>query len=574
MTLERRRLSRHRIQTPAYASVLGNSGGVITDANEAGIAIQGVAALPVPAEVSVRLDLLETRSIVEAEARVVWSDPMGRSGLEFHELTPQAHHQLQQWLLVNALSQWAAAPEAPRAEVPAAEYPPAPLTAPTMEEELAQSAQNSLAATTADGAVVALLTAAGDACCFASAGGLAPPVGSRLDSSSGISGACLRSGRLMRCDDAATDSRVDAESCRALGISSVAAAPVLIGGKVAGLVEIFSSRPYAFSDECCSTLQALAASVAVSVQMQGASQAAGAEPANHAAAADRVSLQPSAAPQAAPADGRISEAAPAEGEPSARLQPPPASAVAAHAMGEASRAPQIAPQPAAAEAAAAAGKAELQASPAPSTLAGGFAALPVPQAEPGYDLRKRLLLILPVVGLFVLGIVVLFLRSGNPTSAAEPAAAAIPDSAIASNDAPRNLPKLTLSAVRAQAERGDANAEFELGAKYASGEDVPQNYAEAVKWFTQAADQGNVLAAATLGAFYWAGRGLPQDYVSAYTWSTIAKEGGDEASKYRVAILASRMTASEVNQAQRRATAWLQDHPKFVASKGSTAPPQ
>jgi GAF domain/PilZ domain/Sel1 repeat len=573
MALERRRLSRHRIQTPAYASVLGNSGGVITDANEAGIAIQGVAALPVPAEVSVRLDLLETRCIVEAEARVVWSDPMGRSGLEFHELTPQAHHQLQQWLLVNALSQWAAAPEAPRAEAPAVEPSPVPPTIPTMEDELAQAAQNALAATTADGAVVALLTAAGDACCFASAGGLAPPVGSHLDSSSGISGACLRSGRLMRCDDAASDSRVDAESCRALGISSVAAAPVLIGGKVAGLVEIFSSRPYAFSDECCSTLQALAASVAVSVQMQGASQAAGDEPAHQAAALspDGASLQPSAPPPAAPADGRISEAPPAESERSARVQPPLASAVAAHAVGEANRAPQIAP-PRPAEAAAAAGKAELQASPAPSTLASEFAALPLPQAEPGYDLRKRLLLILPVVGLFVLGIVVLFLRSGNPTSAAAPAA--LPETAIASNDAPRNLPKLTLSAVRAQAERGDANAEFELGAKYASGEDVPQNYAEAVKWFTQAADQGNVLAAATLGAFYWAGRGLPQDYVSAYTWSTIAKEGGDEASKYRVAILASRMTASEVNQAQRRATAWLQDHPKFVASKGSTAPPQ
>lgn len=111
-----------------------------------------------------------------------------------------------------------------------------------------------------------------------------------------------------------------------------------------------------------------------------------------------------------------------------------------------------------------------------------------------------------------------------------------------------------------QAEAGDAEAEFELGARYASGEDVAQDYAQAVKWFTRAANDGQVLAAATLGAYYWAGRGVAQDDVSAYMWSAIAREGGDEASKYRLAILRARMTDAQVAEAQQRAAAWRRTH--------------
>jgi TPR repeat protein len=111
-----------------------------------------------------------------------------------------------------------------------------------------------------------------------------------------------------------------------------------------------------------------------------------------------------------------------------------------------------------------------------------------------------------------------------------------------------------------EAESGNAEAAFELGARYASGEDVTQDYAQAVKWFTRAAAGGQVLAAATLGAYYWAGRGVPQDDVSAYMWSSIAKEGGDEASKYRLAILRARMTGAQISEAEQRAGDWQRTH--------------
>jgi TPR repeat protein len=72
-------------------------------------------------------------------------------------------------------------------------------------------------------------------------------------------------------------------------------------------------------------------------------------------------------------------------------------------------------------------------------------------------------------------------------------------------------PANDLASLRKVAERGDPAAQFALGARYATGEEVKQDYAEAVKWFTLAAEQGHILAQATLGAYYWAGRGVPQD---------------------------------------------------------------
>lgn len=110
------------------------------------------------------------------------------------------------------------------------------------------------------------------------------------------------------------------------------------------------------------------------------------------------------------------------------------------------------------------------------------------------------------------------------------------------------------------AEKGDPAAQFAVGAHYATGEDVPQDYAEALRWFTLAAEQGHVGAQATLGAYYWSGRGAPQDLNKAYFWAVLAQSGGDDASHYRVAFLASRMTHAQVVAAQQRAEEWIKAH--------------
>jgi putative methionine-R-sulfoxide reductase with GAF domain len=114
--------------------------------------------------------------------------------------------------------------------------------------------------------------------------------------------------------------------------------------------------------------------------------------------------------------------------------------------------------------------------------------------------------------------------------------------------------------IRKLAEQGDPAAQFSVGAHYATGEDVSQDYTEAVRWFSMAAEQGHVVSQATLGAYYWAGRGVPQDLVKAYFWSVLAQAGGDEASKYRVAVLASRMNRAQIAAAQQLANDWIKEH--------------
>jgi TPR repeat protein len=128
-----------------------------------------------------------------------------------------------------------------------------------------------------------------------------------------------------------------------------------------------------------------------------------------------------------------------------------------------------------------------------------------------------------------------------------------------------------LGALRKLADEGDPAAQFALGARYATGEGVSQNYSEAVRWFDKAGEQGHVVAQATLGAYYWAGRGVSQDLSKAYFWSILAQAGGDEASKYRVAVLASRMPHAQVVAAQERANDWIKRH-QLISSTPSTSP--
>ena len=44
---------------------------------------------------------------------------------------------------------------------------------------------------------------------------------------------------------------------------------------------------------------------------------------------------------------------------------------------------------------------------------------------------------------------------------------------------------------RKKAERGHDRAQYKLGVMYATGEGVPEDHREAVKWFRKAAEQGN-----------------------------------------------------------------------------------
>ena len=84
-----------------------------------------------------------------------------------------------------------------------------------------------------------------------------------------------------------------------------------------------------------------------------------------------------------------------------------------------------------------------------------------------------------------------------------------------------------VAALRADANAGDADAQFKVGALYYSGESVPQDYAQAVSWIRKAAEQGHGRASFNLGAMYANGQGVPQDYELAVTWYRKAADQGN-----------------------------------------------
>ena len=113
----------------------------------------------------------------------------------------------------------------------------------------------------ARGVAVAVLQEDGMRCC-ARAGHVAPGLGAVVDSSSGISGRCLREGRALRCYDTELDPRVDKPASRRLGIRSLAVAPLRAGARVVGIVEVFSDQIGQFDEASLRTLERMAMEVA------------------------------------------------------------------------------------------------------------------------------------------------------------------------------------------------------------------------------------------------------------------------------------------------------------------------
>lgn len=111
--------------------------------------------------------------------------------------------------------------------------------------------------TGASGSAIALRGEQGTICCARSGEG-APPLGAPVDTSSGISKQCLDSGKPLRCDDIATDGRVDPELCRAVGIRALAVVPIYSSGEISGILEVFSSVPGVFTEQHLQRLQQLA----------------------------------------------------------------------------------------------------------------------------------------------------------------------------------------------------------------------------------------------------------------------------------------------------------------------------
>jgi hypothetical protein len=118
-------------------------------------------------------------------------------------------------------------------------------------------AERAQAITAATGAALALRRGK-DIVCRARAGRTAPDLGVRLQTDTGISAECVRTGEVLVCGDAESDAHVDRATCRRLGVRSILVAPLRYFRRTLGLFEVLSSAPHAFDHQDVATMQLLA----------------------------------------------------------------------------------------------------------------------------------------------------------------------------------------------------------------------------------------------------------------------------------------------------------------------------
>ena len=72
--------------------------------------------------------------------------------------------------------------------------------------------------------------------------------------------------------------------------------------------------------------------------------------------------------------------------------------------------------------------------------------------------------------------------------------------------------------LRAQAEKGNVEAQFALAQAYDRGREVPIDKVEAVRWYMRAAEQGDAFSQYLLGNNAWNGTGMPKSEQAAVQW--------------------------------------------------------
>lgn len=125
-----------------------------------------------------------------------------------------------------------------------------------LEPAIHAIAERAQALTGATGSAIALRRG-GEIVCRARTGRTAPDLGVRLQTNSGVSAECVRTGQLVLCNDTEQNIHVDLGTCRHLGVRSVLAAPLRHFPQTLGVFEVLSSSPNAFDHHDVATMQFL-----------------------------------------------------------------------------------------------------------------------------------------------------------------------------------------------------------------------------------------------------------------------------------------------------------------------------
>lgn len=109
---------------------------------------------------------------------------------------------------------------------------------------------------------------------------------------------------------------------------------------------------------------------------------------------------------------------------------------------------------------------------------------------------------------------------------------------------------------KAAADRGNADAQFDLGLLYQAGKGVTQSDATAMQWFRLAADKDNPEAQDALGHLFETGRSIGQDLAQAAVW--YAKAAAQRNPDAEANLGSYYLTGKGVTQDYRLALSWSQ----------------
>lgn len=84
--------------------------------------------------------------------------------------------------------------------------------------------------------------------------------------------------------------------------------------------------------------------------------------------------------------------------------------------------------------------------------------------------------------------------------------------------------------------QGDADEQFSLGLRFATGDCVEKNQVEAAKWFRKAAEQGDVDAQITLGFCYLNGDGVKKNLKESAKWFRKAAKQNDSDAQFHLGV--------------------------------------
>ncbi len=116
--------------------------------------------------------------------------------------------------------------------------------------------------------------------------------------------------------------------------------------------------------------------------------------------------------------------------------------------------------------------------------------------------------------------------------------------------------EINIPEIQAAAEKGDPEAQFQLGSAYQQGDGVTQNDLQAIHWMNKSANQGYPDAQFNLGMAYRGGYGVQQDVITAYMWLELAVANGSVKAFDLRRDVASSMNLKQIEEAKYRAAHW------------------